>query len=418
MPENSFTNAMKQLEKAAAAIGLEPGIKEILKHPQRVLTVCIPLRLDDGSIRVFTGFRSQYNDARGPFKGGIRYHPDVTLEEVKALSFWMAMKCAVVDLPLGGGKGGIIVDPKQLSEGELERLSRGYIQSVAKYIGPTQDVPAPDVYTNPKIMAWMLDEYERLAGEHAPGVITGKPLALGGSAGRSFATAQGGVYVLREAAKKLDLDPKKTTVAIQGFGNAGSYMAKLLRAAGYRIVAVSDSRGGVLAMNDEERTINSLDIDALEKYKKESGTVAGFPGTEKISNEALLELDVDVLVPAALENVITSDNAGKIKAQLLIELANGPVTPDADQNLAERGIVSVPDILANAGGVTVSYFEQVQNTMNYYWTEEEVLVKLEKIMTTAFQAVWDRREKYGVDLRTAAFVLGVERIAAAMRARG
>lgn len=411
MAQNPFENALKQLDKASKIIQLDPKIHEGLKSPKRVVDVSVPVKMDNGETKEFQAFRSQYNDALGPFKGGIRYHPGVNIDEVKALSFWMTMKCAVVGLPLGGGKGGIIVDPKTLSLGELERLSRGYIQAIYKYIGPTRDVPAPDVYTTPQIMGWMMDEYEKLVGEHAPGVITGKPLCLGGSAGRGFSTAQGGVYVTREAAKKLNWKPEETTVAIQGFGNAGSHMAKILSDLGYKIVAASDSKGGVMNMN-------GLDVFALEAHKEKTGSVLGFAGAEEISNESLLELSVHVLVPAALENVITAENAPRVKAKMIVELANGPVTPDADEILHENGVLFIPDILANAGGVTVSYFEQVQNAMNYYWEEKEVLEKLEKIMVTAFNAVWETKEKYQTDMRTAAFVRAVERVAEAMKARG
>ncbi len=408
---NAYDNAMAQLNTAAGVMNLEGDIKTVLEHPKRILEVSIPVKMDDGSTKVFTGFRSQHNNALGPHKGGIRFHPDVSRDEVKALSFWMTMKCAVVGIPLGGGKGGVIVNPKELSEAELERLSRGYIAAIHKYIGPTQDTPAPDVYTTPQIMAWMMDEYEKHVGEHAPGVITGKPLSVGGSAGRGFATAQGGVYVLREAAKKLGMKPGETKVAIQGFGNAGSFMAKILVADGYKIVAVTDSRGGAMNMD-------GLDVDAVEAHKKANKSVSGAPGTEPVSNEEILELDVDVLVPAALENVITEANATNVNAKVIIELANGPVTPEADKILHENGVVFVPDILSNAGGVTVSYFEQVQNAMNYYWTEEEVLAKLEPIMIQAFNDVWERKEQYGVDMRTAAFVRGIERVREAMLARG
>ncbi len=409
--QNPFENAMTQLSKAALLIKLDPTLHSALQEPKRVLQVTIPVQMDNGDTREFQGFRSQFNDALGPFKGGIRYHPGVTLDEVKALSFWMTMKCAVVGLPLGGGKGGIIVDPKTLSLGELERLSRGYIQQIYKYIGPTRDVPAPDVYTTPQIMGWMMDEYEKLVGEHAPGVITGKPLSIGGSAGRGFATAQGGVYVTREAARKLGWNPNETTVAIQGFGNAGSHMAHILHGLGYKIVGASDSKGAVVNMA-------GLDVVALEAHKETTGSVVDFSGSENISNEALLEMNVHVLVPAALENVITAENAPRVKAKMIVELANGPVTPDADEVLHANGVLFIPDILANAGGVTVSYFEQVQNAMNYYWEEKEVLEKLEKIMVRAFNEVWETKEKYGVDMRTAAFVRAVERVAEAIKARG
>lgn len=410
MAQNPFENALKQLQNAAQILKLDSSTHEELKSPKRVLMVSIPVKMDSGETKVFTGFRSQYNDALGPFKGGIRYHWNVSLDEVKALSFWMTMKCAVVGIPLGGGKGGIIVNPKELSEGELERLSRGYIQSLYKYIGPTQDVPAPDVYTTPQIMGWMLDEYEKLVGEHAPGVITGKPLALGGSAGRGFSTAQGGVYILQEAVKKMSWNPREVSVAIQGFGNAGSFMAKILYSLGYKIVAASDSKGGV-------KNLNGLDVEKLDQHKEKTGSVVGFEGTETISNEELLEMDVNVIIPAALENVITAENAARVKAKMIVELANGPVTPEADEILHKNGILFVPDILSNAGGVTVSYFEQVQNAMNYYWTEQEVLEKLEKIMVKAFHEVWETKEKYNIDMRTAAFVMAVERVAQAMKAR-
>lgn len=408
---NPFENAMAQLDKAASVMQLDKNIHSVLRQPKRVLTVSIPVKMDDGNIKVFTGFRSQYNDALGPFKGGIRYHYNVTLDEVKALSFWMTMKCAVAGLPLGGGKGGIIFDPKQLSEAELERLSRGYIRQIYKYVGPTQDVPAPDVYTNGQIMSWMLDEYEKLVGEHAPGFITGKPLSLGGSLGRDKATAQGGVFVLQEVAAKLGLVPENTNVAIQGYGNAGAHMAELLDKQGYRIVAVSDSKGAI-------KTSGKLDIDKLNEHKAKTGSVVGFEGTETITNEELLELAVDILVPAALENVITAENATRVKAKIIEELANGPTTPEADKILFDNGILLIPDILSNAGGVTVSYFEQVQNASNYYWSTEEVMEKLQKAMTNAFVRIWERKEKYNVEMRTAAFVSALERVSEGMKMRG
>lgn len=413
---NPFENALTQLEKAAAVMKLDPAHKAQLSAPKRLLTVSIPVKMDSGEIKVFTGYRSQYNDALGPFKGGIRYHWNVTEDEVKALSFWMTMKCAVAGLPLGGGKGGIIVNPKELSEGELERLSRGYIRALYKYVGPTQDVPAPDVYTNGQIMSWMLDEYEKLVGEKAPGMITGKPLALGGSRGRDKATAQGGVFVLMEAVKKMGWDPTKTTVAIQGFGNAGAHMADLLYALGFQIKGATDSGGGIRVVNG---SINPKDLRAHKETGKSIYTMANIDSlsTYEIENEQLLEMDVDILIPAALENQITVANADKIKAKMVVELANGPTTPEADEILHQKGIVVVPDILANAGGVTVSYFEQVQNAANYYWTDEEVMQKLEKIMVTAFNEVWAAKEKYNVAMRTAAFVSALERVSAAMQAR-
>lgn len=408
---NPFQNALAQLEKAAEVMNLDRDVKAVLSAPKRLLTVSIPVTMDSGEIKIFTGYRSQYNDALGPFKGGIRYHWNVTEDEVKALSFWMTMKCAVVGLPLGGGKGGIIVNPKELSEGELERLSRGYVRALYKYVGPTQDVPAPDVYTNGQIMSWMLDEYEKLVGEKAPGMITGKPLALGGSRGRDKATAQGGVFVLLEAVKKMGWDIAKTTVAIQGFGNAGAHMAELLSAAGFQIVATSDSKGGI-------KSDSALDVAALDAHKAKTGKVEGFAGTTTITNEELLELPVDILVPAALENQITQDNAARVKAKMIVELANGPTTPEADEILFKNGVTVVPDILANAGGVTVSYFEQVQNAANYYWADAEVEQKLALIMTQAFAEVWTVKEKHGIDLRTAAFVSALGRVSVAMKWRG
>jgi len=423
--QSAFSNAMSQLDNAFKYLEVREELKEELKRPNHVHEFDIEVEMDSGEKKVFKGYRSQYNNARGPYKGGIRYHQDVSEDEVKALSFWMTMKCAAVGIPLGGGKGGIIVNPKELSIGELERLSRGYIQKIYKEIGPTKDIPAPDVYTTPQIMAWMLDEYEKLVGYHAPGVITGKPLELGGSQGRGFSTAQGGVYCLDEATKKLGKRPEETTIAIQGFGNAGSFMAKILHGKGYKIVAVSDSKGGVY--NE-----GGLDPQKAEKIKRDGGELGCYCkgsvcnideiGTNgpcrKVSNEELLELPVDVLVPAALENQITHENAENIKAKLVVELANGPTTPEADEILFKNGITLVPDILANAGGVTVSYFEQVQNAANFYWTEEEVLAKLKPIMVDSFNEIWETKEKHGIDMRTAAFVVAVDRVVKAMELRG
>lgn len=400
---NPFENAMQQLDKAAQIMNLDKNIHEVLRQPERVLTVSIPVQMDNGETQVFTGYRSQYNDNLGPYKGGIRYHWDVSIDEVKALSFWMMIKCAAVNIPMGGGKGGVIVNPKEMSEVELEKLSRGYVQKIWRNIGSDKDVPAPDVYTTPQIMGWMRDEYEKLVGHDDPGVITGKPLDQGGSEGRSYSTAQGGVYCTRELANKLGMNPAETTVAIQGFGNAGSHMARILSGMGFQIVAVSDSRGAIKGEN--------LDIEKLEAFKKEHGSVVGFEGTEELSNEEILELDVDILVPAALENVITKDNAANIKAKAVVELANGPTTPEADEILKDNGVIVVPDVLANAGGVTVSYFEWDQNVKGEHWSEEDVLAKLEKIMVDAFNEVWDTKEKYSIDMRTAAFVKAIERVA-------
>ncbi|PIZ94355.1 MAG: glutamate dehydrogenase [Candidatus Magasanikbacteria bacterium CG_4_10_14_0_2_um_filter_37_12] len=404
---NQFENAMKQLDNASKIINLNSDVHEILKSPERVLTVSIPVKMDNGSTKVFTGFRSQYNNALGPYKGGIRYHWNVSLEEVKALSFWMMVKCATVNIPMGGGKGGIIVNPKELSEGEIERLSRGYIEKIWRDIGSDKDIPAPDVYTTPQIMAWMRDEYEKLVGHSDPGVITGKPIEQGGSEGRGFSTAQGGAYCTRELATKLGLVPSETTVAIQGFGNAGSFMAKILAEMGYKIVAVSDSKGGI-------KSDDGLDISALTVYKEKTGSVVGFGSTEAISNEEILELAVDILVPAALENVITAENVGNIRAKSIVELANGPTTPEADEILKEKGIIVVPDVLANAGGVTVSYFEWDQNIKGEHWSEVDILEKLEKIIVDAFHEVWETKEKYNIDMRTAAFVKAIERVASKM----
>jgi glutamate dehydrogenase/leucine dehydrogenase len=408
---NAFNNALKQLDKAVNLLNLKEGVVENLKKPQRILQFSLPVKMDDGKLKVFEAYRVQYNDARGPFKGGIRFHQQVNLSEVKALAFWMAVKTATVGIPMGGGKGGVVVNPKKLSLAELERLSRAYMKAAAGFIGPEMDVPAPDVNTNPQVMAWMMDEYEKIKGGHYPGVITGKPLELGGSAGRGTATAQGGFYVLQELLLKLKLNRKKLTVAIQGFGNAGSVFADLADQAGLKVVAVSDSQGGIY---DEQ----GLDLDKVKAHKKQTGSVVDFAEAKNVSNQKLLELPVDILVPAALENQITKDNAGRIKAQIILELANGPITPEADEKLFKKGKIVVPDVLANAGGVTVSYFEWVQNRQQYYWTEQEVLAKLKPIMVKAFNKVWQTGQEMKVDLRTAAFVLAVKRIAEAMELRG
>ncbi len=413
MSKNPFINTTKQLENAAELLSLNKSVLEILKNPKRILEVSIPVEMDSGEIKVFKGYRSQYNDALGPFKGGIRFHPKVNLSEVKALSAWMTWKCAVVGLPLGGGKGGVIVDPKKLSNKEIEKLSRGYVQALKDFIGPEKDIPAPDVYTNPQIMAWMMDEFSKIKGYNVPGIVTGKPFEIGGARGRGFSTAQGGIYVLEKAVKMLRLDSKKTTVAIQGFGNAGSFMAKILSALGYNVVAVSDSRGGVTISAKQ----SCLDIKKIIKFKKETGSVVGFPEAKTITNEQLLKLDVDVLVPAALENVITEENAGQIKAKLIIELANGPVTPEADAKLEKKGIVVIPDILANAGGVIVSYFEWVQNLQNYYWSERENISKLKIIIEKSFDEVWTKKGCLDISTRLAAYVLAVEKVAKAEELR-
>ncbi len=396
------------MEKVRQIIKLEENIYEQLKSPQRFLEVSIPIKMDSGKVQVFKGYRSQFNDARGPFKGGIRYHPEVSESEVKALSMWMTWKTAVVDIPLGGGKGGVVVNPKELSVGELERLSRGYIQAIFEFIGPNIDVPAPDVYTDSRIMGWMADEYEKLAGQHAPGVITGKPLTVGGSKARVYATAQGGYYVLVKALEKIKIQEKR--VAIQGFGNVGSNMAEILAKNGFVVIAVSDSSGGVFSSK-------GLDVAALIKHKEKTGSVINFGDAKNIDGD-ILEQEADVLILAALENAVTSQNVDKIKASLVIELANGPVTAEADEILGKKGIEVVPDILANAGGVVVSYFEQVQNAYGYYWEEEDVLKKLEKLMAKAFADVWAKKVQHECGLRIGAYALSVERVAQAMRDRG
>lgn len=414
MPEkpNPFEVAQRQLDMAAQILRLDPGVHALLREPMRELHVTIPVRMDDGTVKVFKGFRVQYNDARGPAKGGIRFHPEETIDTVRALAAWMTWKTAVVDIPLGGGKGGIICNPKEMSPGELERLSRGYIRQVARILGPDKDVPAPDVYTNPQIMAWMMDEFETINFAHLPGVITGKPLPLGGSAGRGDATARGGIYCMREAAKVLGMNVKGATMAIQGYGNAGSFAHKLAtEILGVKVVAVSDSKGGIF--NPE-----GLDPAQVAAFKDETGSVVGFPGTRSITNEELLELDVDILVPAALEGVITEKNAGNIKARIVAELANGPTTPEADDILFRNGVYVIPDFLCNAGGVTVSYFEQVQNAYNFYWPLEEVHQRLDQKMTAAFHAVHDMAQKHKVNNRMGAYLVAVARVAEAVRLRG
>ena len=405
---NPFENAMAQLDKAAKVMNLDKNIHAILKQPDRVLTVSIPVKMDNGEVKVFTGYRSQFNNAMGPYKGGIRYHQNVSIDEVKALSFWMTVKCATVNIPMGGGKGGVIVDSKTLSVGELERLSRGYIQKIWRNVGAQLDVPAPDMYTTPTIMGWMQNEFEKLLGHADPGFITGKAIKDGGSEGRETATAQGGVYVTKELAKKLNLNPAETKVAIQGMGNVGGFMAKILKKEGYKIVAISDSKGGVVAMD-------GLDLDAVFAYKEQTGSLKDCPNTQNISNAELLELPVDVLVPSAMENQITVENVNNIKAKVVVEMANGPTTPEADEILNARGVVLVPDVLANAGGVTVSCFEWEQNVKGEKWTEAQVFSKLEPMMVNAFNEIWETKEKYNIGMRTAAFVKAIERVASKMK---
>jgi glutamate dehydrogenase (NAD(P)+) len=400
------------LDDAAEILQLEPEMHSFLRQPMREFHFTIPVRMDSGRSRIFQGYRVQYNDARGPAKGGIRFHPDETIDTVRALAAWMTWKTAVVNIPLGGAKGGIICDPRLLSQSELERLSRGYMRAVARFVGITKDVPAPDVYTNPQIMAWMMDEYQVLVGHHEPGVITGKPLELGGSAGRSDATARGGVYTVREAASVLGIELKGATAAIQGYGNAGQFAHKLAtELLGQVVVAVSDSRGGII-------NIAGLDFNAVVAHKAKTGSVIDFPGVQNISNAELLELDVAVLYPSALENVITIENAANIKAKIVAELANGPTTPAADEILYNNGVYVIPDFLCNAGGVTVSYFEMVQNSYQYYWEEELAHTRLDEKMTRAFYDVHRMAEAKKVNNRVAAYLVSVARVAEAVRLRG
>jgi len=409
---NPFTMAQTQLDTAAAKLGLDPATHEFLRWPQKELVVTLPVPMDDGSVRVFRGYRVQYNCARGPNKGGIRWHPDETIDTVRALAAWMTWKTATVDIPLGGATGGVTCNPKALSEAEKQRLARAYIRAVADLLGVAKDVPDPDMYTTPQIMAWMMDEYETLVGEHHPGVITGKPLPLGGSEGRGDATARGGGYATREAAKELGLDLAGKPLAIQGFGNAGQHAALLgHELLGLRLVAASDSTGGV-------HNPRGLDPRKVVDYKRTTGSLQGCPGAEPIPNEALLELPVTVLVPAALENVITPANAPRLKCKIACELANGPTTPEADAILADRGVFVLPDFLANAGGVTVSYFEQVQNTYNFYWPLSEVHQRLDEKMTRAFAGVYQMHTRERVDMRQAAYLVAVARVAEACKLRG
>lgn len=409
---NPFAIAQQQLDEAADILELDAATHEMLRWPMREMKFTIPVRMDDGSVRVFHGYRVQYNDSRGPAKGGLRFHPQETIDTVRALAAWMTWKTAVVDIPLGGGKGGVTCNPKEMSQAELERVSRGFVRRVAYFIGPEADVPAPDVYTNPQVMAWMRDEYEAIMGHQAPGIITGKPIELGGSLGRNDATARGGIYTTREAAKVLDIDLEGATAAVQGYGNAGFFGHKLgADLLGLKFIAASDSKGGVL-------NPAGLDYQKLSAWKQETGSVINFPGSTPLSNEELLELDVTVLMPSALENVITAANAARVKAQIVTELANGPTTPDADHILYENGVYVIPDFLCNAGGVTVSYFEQVQNAYNYYWTEEEVHQRLDTKMTRAFHAVHQMAQRQHVHNRLAAYLVAVERVAKAMRLRG
>ncbi len=385
---------------------------EILKKPQKAVEVSVPVKMDDGSLKVFTAYRVQYSNARGPYKGGLRYHPKVDLAEVKSLAFWMSIKCAVADIPYGGGKGGIEVDPKDLSEGELERLTRGYVKAMAQNLGVKVDIPAPDVYTTPQIMAWFMDEYSQIQGENTPAIVTGKPLAVGGSLGRDKATAQGGFYVLQNVLQNFKtIKNKGASVAVNGFGNAGANFAEIGEQAGFKIVAVSDSKGGIYK---EE----GLEISKVMEHKEKTGSVINFLGAKNISNEELLALEVDILVPAALENVINEKNCNQIKAKIILELANGPVNKKANKVLFEKNITIIPDVLANSGGVVVSYFEWVQNLNNYYWSAEEIQQKLKPKMNKATDDIWKFKEANKIDMRTGAYALAVKKIVEAIKIRG
>jgi len=410
--ENPMHIAQAQIDRATELLNLPQTARTFLRQPMREFHFLLSIKHDDGSVSIFPAYRIQWNDARGPGKGGIRFHPQETVDTVRALSAWMTLKTAVLDLPLGGAKGGVICDPKTLSPSELERLSRAYIRANAQNIGPDIDIPAPDVYTTPQIMAWMMDEYESIFSRRQPGIITGKPLALGGSIGRNDATARGGIYTVREAARVLGIDLQGATAAIQGYGNAGSFAHQLAdELLGMKIVAVSDSRGGIYAPQ-------GLDYRAVQAFKQETGSVVGFPGAATVTNEELVELDVTVLFPSALENVITDRNAHNIKARIVAELANGPTTPEADEILHARGVFVLPDILCNAGGVTVSYFEQVQNASNFYWDEATVHERLDERITRAFYSMHTTASERGVHNRLAAHLVAVQRVYEAMKLRG
>ena len=409
--ENAWHNAQRQFDEAAELLGLDPALRVVLREVKRQLIVSFPVKMDDGSVRMFEGYRVQHNMARGPAKGGIRFHQNVTLDEVKALAMWMTWKCAIAGLPFGGAKGGVIVDPKKLSMSELERLTRRYASEISLIIGPESDIPAPDVNTTPKVMAWIMDTVSMEHGFSIPAVVTGKPLSVGGSQGRNAATGRGVMFVALEACKKLGIDPKGTTVAIQGFGNAGSIAGRLMAEKGFTICAISDTGGAVYAPG-------GIDMTAAIAHKTKTGSVAGLAGTTAIRDSELLELPVDVLIPAALENQITAENAPNIKAKLILEAANGPLTPDADAILERRGITVVPDVVANAGGVTVSYFEWVQDLQSFFWDEDEINARLEKVMHKAFNDAWDKAEEHKVSLRHGAYFLAIERVAEATQDRG
>ncbi|MDR5648573.1 Glu/Leu/Phe/Val family dehydrogenase [Staphylococcus nepalensis] len=412
MTENNdlVTSTQEIMKEALHKLGFDDGMYELVKEPLRFLEIRIPIRMDDGTVKTFKGYRAQHNQAVGPTKGGVRFHPDVNVEEVKALSMWMTMKCGITNLPFGGGKGGVICDPREMSNLELERLSRGYVKAISQFVGPASDIPAPDVYTNPQVMSWMMDEYSKINRSNAFAFITGKPLSLGGSQGRNRATALGAVITIEEAAKRRNMSIAGSRVAIQGFGNAGSFIAKILHDKGAKIVAISESRG---ALYDP----NGLDIESLIELKAQHGRVTPL-FDEVIPNEKLFEIDCDILIPAALSNQINKENAHLIKANIVAEAANGPTTPEATKILTDRDVLIIPDVLASAGGVTVSYFEWVQNNQGYYWSEEDIIVKLQEKMVEAFNKIYDLAENRKMDMRLAAYVVGLKRTAEATRFRG
>jgi len=409
--ENAYELALENFDTAADVLGLNNDVREMIKYPERVLTVTVPVRMDDGHIHRFEAYRVQHSSARGPAKGGIRYHPQVTLDEVKALATWMTWKCAVVNIPFGGGKGGVTCDPKHMSDGELERMTRRYTSAILPLIGPERDIPAPDVYTNPQTMAWIMDTFSMTKGYMIPGVVTGKPISLGGSLGRNEATGRGVFYTIESACEHLSLPLKGATVAVQGFGNAGSIAAQLLREAGAKVIAVSDSNGCIYNKH-------GIDIPELMHLKAMTGKVQGFPESEPISPADLLALECDILVPAALENAVTAENAGMVRAKIVAEAANGPLTPAADRILEGKGGFVIPDILCNAGGVTVSYFEWVQDEQHLFWEAQDVYNRLERVMKIAFRDVLKIHLDHKVSMRTAANMLGIGRVAEAVRIRG
>ena len=409
--ENPFELAREQLRRVADVFDIDANLVAVLGECKKAVEVSIPTRMDDGSVEVFEGYRVTHNIARGPSKGGIRYHPDVTLDEVKALAIWMTWKCALMGIPFGGAKGGVVCNPKKLSRGELERMTRRYTSEIINDIGPERDIPAPDVGTDASVMAWIFDTYSMNKGHSVLGVVTGKPLTIGGSLGREEATARGGLYTLREAIRQRELRFQDLTVAIQGFGNVGSHLARLLAEQGATVVAISDSRGGL-------HNANGIDIQAALAHKEETGALEGLRGCEPISNEELVLVECDVLAPCALEQVVTAENADRVRARIVCEGANGPLTPDADEILEDRGVVILPDVLANAGGVVVSYFEWVQGLQEYFWKESEVNAKLNDIVTRAFAETWDVAQRYGTTMRLAAYGLAVQRVAEATTTRG